>query len=85
MEYDEVLDQLHEILIKFDSPHDIKIGGDWPSGVQLLVFFCFAQVQVVLFDTPGTSMCRLQRVSVESSSLLHHSIHLIYLFPVMIH
>ena len=47
----------------------------WPTGVQLLVFFC-SSVPVVLFDTPGISMCRSQHVSVESSSLLHHSIYL---------
>ena len=31
---------------------------------------------VVLFDTPGISRCRSQHISVESSSLLHHSIYL---------
>ena len=45
----------------------------WPIGVQLLVFFC-SSVPVVLFDTSGISRCRSQHVSVESSSLLHHSI-----------
>ena len=45
------------------------------TGVQLLVFFC-SSVPVVLFDTPGISRCRSQHVSVESSSLLHHSIYL---------
>ena len=43
-----------------------------PTGIQLLVFFC-SSVPVVLFDTPGISRCRSQNVSVESSSLLHHS------------
>ena len=47
----------------------------WPTGVQLLVFFCYS-VPVVLFDTPGISRCRSQHVSVESSSLLHHIIYL---------
>ena len=47
----------------------------WPTGVQLLVFFC-SSVPVVLFDTPGISRCWSQHVSVESSSLLHHSIYL---------
>ena len=47
----------------------------WPTGVQLLVFLC-SSVPVVLFDTPGISRCRSQHVSVESSSLLHHSIYL---------
>ena len=47
----------------------------WPTGVQLLVFFC-SSVPVVLFDTPGISRCRSQHVSVESLSLLHHSIYL---------
>ena len=47
----------------------------WPNGVQLLVFFC-SSVPVVLFDTPGISRCRSQHISVESSSLLHHSIYL---------
>ena len=47
----------------------------WPTGVQLLVFFC-SSVSVVLFDTPGISRCRLQHISVESSSLFHHSIYL---------
>ena len=46
----------------------------WPNGVQLLVFFC-SSVPVVLFDTPGISRCRSQHVSVEYSSLLHHSIY----------
>ena len=39
------------------------------------VFFC-SSVPVVLFDTPGISRCRSQHVSVESSSLIHHSIYL---------
>ena len=43
--------------------------------ISLLVFFC-SSVPVVLFDTPGISRCRSQHVSVESSSLLHHSIYL---------
>ena len=47
----------------------------WPTGVQLLVFFC-CSVSVVLFDTPGISRCRSQHVSVEFSSLFHHSIYL---------
>ena len=47
----------------------------WPTGVQLLVFFC-SSVPVVLLDTPGISRCRSKHVSVESSSLLHHSIYL---------
>ena len=34
------------------------------------------RVPVVLFDTPGISRCRSQHISVESSSLLHHSIYL---------
>ena len=38
----------------------------WPTGVQLLVFFC-SSVPVVLFDTSGISRCRSQHVSVESS------------------
>ena len=33
----------------------------WPTGVQLLVSFC-SSVSVVLFDTPGISMCRSQQV-----------------------
>ena len=51
----------------------------WPTGVQLLVFFC-SSVPVVLFDTPGISRCRLQHVSVESSSLFHHSIYLWFIY-----
>ena len=48
----------------------------WPTGVQLLVFFC-SSVPVVLFDTPGISRCQSQHVvSVESLSLFHHSIYL---------
>ena len=43
--------------------------------ILMLVFFC-SSVPVVLFDTPGISRCRSQHVSVESSSLLHHSIYL---------
>ena len=54
----------------------------WPTRVQLLVFFC-SSVPVVLFDTPGISRCRSQHiVSVESSSLFHHSIYLWFIcFP----
>ena len=44
-------------------------------------FFC-SSVSVVLFDTPGISRCRSQHVSVESSSLFHHSIYLWFIcFP----
>ena len=47
----------------------------WPTGVQLLVFFC-SSVPVVLFDIPGIFSCRLQHVvSVESASLFHHSMY----------
>ena len=43
----------------------------WPTGVQLLVFFC-SSVPVVLFDTRGISKCRSQHIiSVEPSSLFH--------------
>ena len=53
----------------------------WPTGVQLLVFFC-SSVPVVLFGTPGISGCRSQHVPVESSSLLHYSIYLRFIcFP----
>ena len=38
------------------------------------LFRC-SSVPVVLFDTPGISRCRSQHISVESSSLLHHSIY----------
>ena len=49
--------------------------------IQLVVFFC-SSVPVVLFDTPGISRCRSKNVSVESSSLLHHSIYLWFIcFP----
>ena len=45
------------------------------TGLQLLVFFC-PSVPVVLFDTPGLSRYRSQHVvSVQSSSLFHHSIY----------
>ena len=47
----------------------------WPTGVQLLVFFC-SSVPVLLFGTPGISGCRSQHVPVESSSLLHRSTYL---------
>ena len=48
--------------------------------VQLLVFFC-SSVPVVLFDTPGISRCRSQHVvSVEPSSLFHHSIYPWFIF-----
>ena len=40
------------------------------------VGFLLLQCPVVLFATPGISRCRSQHVSVESSSLLHHSIYL---------
>ena len=52
-----------------------------PPGFNL-VFFC-SSVPVVLFDTPGIARCRSQHVvSVESSSLFHHSISLWFIcFP----
>ena len=46
-----------------------------PNGVQMLAFFC-SSVPVVLFDTPGISRGRSQQVvSVESTSLFHHSMY----------
>ena len=74
------------MIVRLDDGTDIKLfilvgwgrsflSVAWPTGVQLLVFFC-SSVPVVLFDTPGISRCRLQHVSVESSSLFHHSIYL---------
>ena len=54
---------------------ELTLSVAWPTGVQLLVFFC-SSVPVVLFDTPGISRCRSQHVFVESSSLLHRSIYL---------
>ena len=56
-------------------PASSSLSVAWPTGVHLLVFFC-SSVPVVLFDTPGISRCRSQHISVESSSLLHHSIYL---------
>ena len=43
----------------------------------------YSSVPMVLFDTPGISRCRSQHaVSVESSSLFHHSIYLWFIcFP----
>ena len=65
--------------VRLNDGPDIKLfiflSVAWPIGVQLLVFFC-SSVPVVVFDTPGISRCRSQHVSVESSSLLHHSIYL---------
>ena len=55
-------------------------GRFWPTGVQLLVFFfqCFSG----LLDTPWISRCRSQHVSVESTSLFHHSVYLWFIcFP----
>ena len=53
---------------------ELFLSVAWPTGVQLLVFFC-PSVPVVLFDTLGISRCRSQHVvSVESSSLFHHRI-----------
>ena len=46
-----------------------------PPGFNCWFFFC-SSVPVVLFDTPGISRCRSPHVSVESSSLLHHSTYL---------
>ena len=78
--------------IRLDDGPDIKlfilVGLDrsflfvaWPTGVQLLVFFC-SSVPVVLFGTPGISGCQSQHIPVESSSLLHHSIYLWFIcFP----
>ena len=60
---------------------ELFLSVAWPTGVQLLVFFC-SSVPVVLFGTPGISGCRLQHVPVESSSLFHHSIYLWFIcFP----
>ena len=60
----------------------LSLSVAWPNGVQLLVCFC-SSIPVMLFDTPGISRCRSQHVvSVESSSLFHHSIHLWFIcFP----
>ena len=54
----------------------------WPTGVQLLVFFC-SSFPVELFDTQRISRCRSQHVvSVESWSLFRHSIYLWFVcFP----
>ena len=55
---------------------ELFLSVAWPTGVQLLVFFC-SSVPVVLFDTRGISRWRSQYVvSVESSSLFHLSIYL---------
>ena len=48
----------------------------WPTGAHLLVFVCSLQCFSGLLDTPEISRCRLQHVSVESTSLLYHSIYL---------
>ena len=48
------------------------------STVGFLLPQCFSE----LLDTPGISRCRLQHVSVQSSSLFHHSIYLWFIcFP----
>ena len=58
------------------EPELFFLSVAWPTGVQLLVFFC-SSIPVVLFDTPEISRCRSQHVvSVESSSLFHQSIYL---------
>ena len=69
------------IYFKWLGP-ELFLSVVWPTGVELLVFFC-SSVPVVLFDTPGISRWRSQHVvSVESSSLFHHSIYLWFiLFP----
>ena len=56
-------------------PVRIEPRGHAQGGKKIPGFFC-SSVSVVLFDTPGISRCRSQHVSVESSSLLHHSIYL---------
>ena len=61
--------------IVFQTGPELFLSVAWPTGVQLLVFFC-SSVPVMLFGTPGISGCRSQHVPVESSSLLHHSIYL---------
>ena len=74
------------------SSHKAELPGfmsvAWLTGDQLLVFFC-SSVPVVLVDTPRISRCRPQHVvSVELSSLFHHSIYPWFirdLFPAMIH
>ena len=60
----------------------IFLSVAWPTGVQLLVFFC-SSFLVELFDTQRISRCRSQDVvSVESWSLFRHSIYLWFVcFP----
>ena len=60
----------------------VLLSVAWPTGVQLLGFFC-SSVPVVLFDTPGISRCWSQHVvSVQSSFLFHHRIYLWFIcFP----
>ena len=57
-----------------------------PTGIQLLVFFC-SSVPVVLFNTPGISMCQSQNISFCRVLIFVSSYYLsvIYLFPVMIY
>ena len=53
-----------------------------PPGFNCWFSFAPCSVPVVLFDTPGISRCRSQHISVESSSLFHHSIYLWFIcFP----
>ena len=67
-----------EQIIKTLKNNNASDGCGFHQGSTVVVFFFFffcSSVPVVLFDTPGISRCRSQHVSVESSSLLHHSIY----------
>ena len=54
-----------------------------PPGFNCWFSFVCSSVPIVLFDAPGISRCRSQHaVSVESSSLVHHSVYLWFIcFP----
>ena len=66
------------ILIGWGRSFFVRYLAHRGSTVGFLLLQCFSG----LLDTPGISRCRLQHVSVESSSLFHHSIYLWFIcFP----
>ena len=58
------------ILVAWDRS---SLSFSWSTGAQLMIVFCY-RFPVVLFDRPGITSVMQHVVSIESSSLLLHSI-----------
>ena len=66
------------ILVGWGQSFFVRCLAYWGSIIGFLLLQCFSG----LLDTPGISRCGSQHVSVESSSLFHHSIYLRFIcFP----